>query len=66
MAYKQAYASQCEMFGCTSQIRYSVYNTYNGLIGCYCTRHANKRVRELQEAEASIKPRANKEVLDER
>jgi hypothetical protein len=49
-AYKIIIETKCIQYGCTKRAKYKVFNTYNELRGHYCTQHANKYVKELNNA----------------
>ena len=51
MAYKKDKKRQCDHQGCPKNARYDVFNTWNGLIGFYCLRHADWQVASLNLAE---------------
>lgn len=46
-AYVKTLARACAAAGCRRAATVEVFNTYNASLGCYCTRHGDAKVAEL-------------------
>ena len=53
-AYMRFREVTCQERFCNALGRYDVFNTYNASQGCFCLKHAQKKVKELNDADAAF------------
>jgi hypothetical protein len=51
MAYLEKINQACRYIGCKSRATHVLRNRWNAELGKYCTKHGQKRLRELQKEE---------------
>lgn len=52
MAYKRPLTLTCQYGSCTALAKWEVFNCRNAPCGKFCTRHANAKKQQLEDAHA--------------